>query len=83
MCSSYLTKTTFVNTYWRAKFFNTKYFQYIEAVTQTCSVKKAFLVISQNSQKTPCQGLYFNKVAGLGLWLLLSIMEKRVPVKYL
>ena len=33
-----------------------------EAVARRCSVKKTFLEISQNSQKTPA--LFFNKVAG-------------------
>ena len=34
-----------------------------EAVAHRCSVKKAFLEISKNSQKNTC--LFFNKVAGL------------------
>ena len=59
-----------------------KYFylsiQHSEAVVQMCSVKKAFLEISQNSQENTCnrvsfltklqawgQSLFFNKVAGL------------------
>ena len=41
-----------------------------EAVTQTCSVKKMFLKISQDSQENACaRASFFNKVAGLGLQL--------------
>ena len=40
---------------------------YLEAVAQTCSAKKVFLEISQNSQENTCASLYFNKVAGLTL----------------
>ena len=37
-----------------------------EAAARTCSVKKVFLKISQNTQKnTFCQSLFLNKVAGL------------------
>ena len=37
-----------------------------EAVAQTCSVKKVFLEISQNSQEITCARVsFFNKVAGL------------------
>ena len=35
-----------------------------EAVAQTCSVKKVFLEISQNSPENTCVNLFFNKVAG-------------------
>ena len=42
----------------------------VEAVVQSCFVKKVFLKISQNSQENTCAGkhlrqsLFFNKVAG-------------------
>ena len=47
-----------------------KYFyfsiQHSGAAVQMCSVKKAFLEISQNSQENTCtRSLFFNKVAGL------------------
>ena len=39
-----------------------------EAVIQSCSVKKVFLEISQNSQENTCARVsFFNKVAGLRL----------------
>ena len=37
----------------------------IEAVVQTCSAKRLFWKISQNSQENTCASLFFNKVAGL------------------
>ena len=36
-----------------------------EAVARLCSVKKAFLEISQNSRENTCARVFFNKVAGL------------------
>ena len=42
------------------------YLGFSEAVSQSCSVKKVFLEISQNSKgKQLFQRLFFNKVAGL------------------
>ena len=39
----------------------------LEAVVQTCSVKKVSLEISQNSRENICARVsFFNKVAGLG-----------------
>ena len=39
-----------------------------EAVVQRCTLEKAFLEISQNSQENTCARVsFFNKVAGLGL----------------
>ena len=39
----------------------------LEAVVQTCSVKKVFLEISQNSRENICARVsFFNKVADLG-----------------
>ena len=35
-----------------------------EAVAQRCSVEKAFLEISQNSQENTCARVFFNKVTG-------------------
>ena len=40
-----------------------------EAVARRCSVKKVFLKISQNSQKTPVLDSLFNKVEGVYLKL--------------
>ena len=36
-----------------------------EAVNQSCSVKKFFLKVSQNSRENTCASLFFNNVAGL------------------
>ena len=41
----------------------------IEAVAQSCSVKKVFLDILQNSQENTCTRVTFNKFAGPGLQL--------------
>ena len=49
----------------------------LEAVTWTCSIKKVFLEISQNSQETPAWESLFNKVSGLGkLWLYVLSLSK-------
>ena len=40
-----------------------------EAVIQRCSVKKVFLEISQNTQENTCARVFFNKVAGPGVFL--------------
>ena len=48
------------------------YYSSSEAVAETCSVKKVFLGISQNSQEHLCQSLYFNKAAGLSPATLLK-----------
>ena len=40
-----------------------------EAAARRCSVKKVFLKISQNSQKTPVLDSLFNKVEGVYLKL--------------
>ena len=37
---------------------------------RSCSIKKVFLKISQNSQKNVCQSIFFDKVAGLSCNLL-------------
>ena len=49
----------------------------LEAVTRTCSIKKVFLEISQNSQETPASASLFNKVSGLGkLWQYFLSLSK-------
>ena len=39
-------------------------FESMEVVVQSCSVKKAFSEVSQNSQENTCPRVSFNKVAG-------------------
>ena len=36
-----------------------------EAVVQSCSIKKAFLKIPQNSRENACVRVFLNKIAGL------------------
>ena len=44
----------------------------LEAVAQSCFVKKVFLEVSQNSQENTCATVSFlNKVAGLSTGVLL------------
>ena len=46
-----------------------------EAVVQRCSVKKVFLEISQNSQKTSVPESFLNKIASLRA---LTLFKKRL-----
>ena len=46
-----------------------------EAVAQRCSVKKVFLEISQNSQKTLVPSLFFNRATG---FRLATLSKKRL-----
>ena len=61
---------------------NLKVDQISEAIAQSCSVKKLFLTISQNSQKTPVSEFLFDNVArllkrnsdtGIFLWILWNL----------
>ena len=42
------------------------------------SIKKVFLVISQNSQEHLCQSLFFNTVAGLGQVTLAQVFSSSI-----
>ena len=56
-----------------------------EAVVRTCSVKKVFLKISQNSQEKTCARVsFFNKVTGLKLATSLKkrLWHKCFPVNF-
>ena len=56
---------------WRMRSFKTITFG---VVSQMCSVKKAFLRISQDSQETPVQSLFLNIVAGV---MPATLLKKR------
>ena len=41
-----------------------------------CSVKKAFLEVSQNSQEKTCARVFFDKVAGLVVFLSTALLTE-------
>ena len=50
---------------------------YSKAVDQSCSVKKVFLEISQNSKENTCARVYYERNSGTGvfLWILRNFQE--------
>ena len=53
-----------------------------EAVTQTCSVKKMFLVISQNSQENTCARVSFSTKLHAATLLKKRLYHKFFPVNF-
>ena len=65
------------------------FFLFIGAVIQSCSVKKVFLEISQNSLENTCARVFFNKVAGMRqlyihiyIYIYICIYFKKDTFKY-